>query len=470
MITSLELFLTTAFIAVVSSGLSVAAGLPVGFWLSGLPANYARFVATLVTVPFLLPPFLIGISVSIYTSGLEVNSPLGILLLVIAHTLMNAGFIARVVAAKSLPRDQVDAARLDGASSLQLRRFIQIPQLLPSVASSALLVALYSSTSYGLVLTLTDGTVQTLETQISMSALQYLDLEQAGLLALMQTALTILFFLTATRLSANPGSLSEIEQSPIAAGLPSRLPGVVFSSAVLMVLLGVLLRSNWGEGIFINLINLGSQGTRSMLNISVLEAAFNSVRNAALVMLLVTPIAWMLSRRKSTRLLPILPAGLSPVVLGLAALAISGYLPREITSGWLLLPLVQVLFALPICYQVLQPARQSLDVEQLEAAALDGAGRLRSFWSIEFPQLRRSIALAASFAGLTSLGEFGAASFLAFGSNETLPIVMYQLAGRPGGDNYGMVMVASAIYILLTAFIVWLLAKPSKTDNRVSAT
>jgi thiamine transport system permease protein len=207
-----------------------------------------------------------------------------------------------------------------------------------------------------------------------------------------------------------------------------------------------------------------------MLNISVLDAAFNSVRNAALVMLLVTPIAWMLSRRKSTRLLPILPAGLSPVVLGLAALAISGYLPREITSGWLLLPLVQVLFALPICYQVLQPARQSLDAEQLEAAALDGAGRLRSFWSIEFPQLRRSIALAASFAGLTSLGEFGAASFLAFGSNETLPIVMYQLEGRPGGDNYGMVMVASAIYILLTAFIVWLLAKPSKTDNRVSAT
>jgi thiamine transport system permease protein len=463
--TSLELLLTTAFIAVVSSGLSVAAGLPIGFWLAGLPPTYARAVATLVTVPFLLPPFLIGISISIYTGGLEVDSVIGILLLLSAHTLMNAGFIARVVAAKSLERDQVDAAKLDGATSFQLRRFIQIPQLLPSVASAALLVALYSSTSYGLVLSLTDGQVKTLETQISLNALQYLDLELAGLLALMQSGLTILFFIAATRFSANPGSLSEIEQSPILPGLPSRLSGVLFSSAVLMVLLAVLLRSNWGDGIVANLMNLGSQGTRSMLNISVLDAALNSARNAVLVMALVTPVAWMLSKRKKPRLFAILPAGLSPVVLGLVALAISGHLPREITSGWLLLPLVQVLFALPICYQVLHPARQSFDSEQREAAELDGASRAQILWFIELPQLRRSIALAASFAGLTSLGEFGAASFLAFGSNETLPIVMYQLAGRPGGDNYGMVMVAAAFYILLTALIVWLLAKPARIHS-----
>jgi thiamine transport system permease protein len=232
-----------------------------------------------------------------------------------------------------------------------------------------------------------------------------------------------------------------------------------------MVLLAVLLRSNWGDGIVANLMNLGSQGTRSMLNISVLDAALNSARNAVLVMALVTPVAWMLSKRKKPRLFAILPAGLSPVVLGLVALAISGHLPREITSGWLLLPLVQVLFALPICYQVLHPARQSFDSEQREAAELDGASRAQILWFIELPQLRRSIALAASFAGLTSLGEFGAASFLAFGSNETLPIVMYQLAGRPGGDNYGMVMVAAAFYILLTALIVWLLAKPARIHS-----
>lgn len=465
MTTSLELLLTTAFIAVVSSGLSVVAGLPIGFWLSALPPNYARIVATLVTVPFLLPPFLIGISVSIYTGALELNSSNGILLILATHTLMNAGFIARVVASKSLERDQIDAAKLDGATRLQLRWFIQIPQLLPAVASAALLVALYSSTSYGLVLTLTDGKVQTLETEISLSALQYLDLEQASLLALMQSGLTILFFIAATRFSANPGSLSEIEQGPISPGLPSRLSGVVFSAAVLMVLLAVLLRSNWGDGVVANLLNLGSKGTRSMLNISVLDAALNSVRNAILVIALVTPMAWLLAKRERSRLIAILPAGVSPVVLGLAALAISGYLPREVTSGWLLLPLVQVLFALPICYQVLHPARQGFEVEQKEAAALDVAGALKVFWFIELPQLKRSIALAASFAGLTSLGEFGAASFLAFGTDETLPIVMYQLAGRPGGDNYGMVMVAAAIYILLTALIVWLLARPSKNNS-----
>jgi thiamine transport system permease protein len=202
-----------------------------------------------------------------------------------------------------------------------------------------------------------------------------------------------------------------------------------------------------------------------MLNISVVEAAGNSIRNAIVVLVIALPLAWVMAK-KPGRLSPLLPAGISPVVIGLVTLAVAGYLPRELTSSWVLLPLVQVLFALPIAYQILQPARSSIDKEQLQAASLDGAGSLRSSWFIELPQLRKSIAIAAAFVMLTSLGEFGAASFLAFGSNETLPIVLFQLAGRPGGDNYGMVMVTAAIYILLTAFILWLLTSPVQIQRR----
>jgi thiamine transport system permease protein len=66
---------------------------------------------------------------------------------------------------------------------------------------------------------------------------------------------------------------------------------------------------------------------------------------------------------------------------------------------------------------------------------------------------------------MSSLGEFGAASFLAFGSDETLPIVMFRLASRPGGENFGMAMAAGAIYIMLTAWIVWLSSRPSQTSR-----
>ena len=119
------------------------------------------------------------------------------LLILLAHSIMNAGFIARVVSAKTLESEQVEAAMLDGAKPGQIRRLILIPQLLPSLGSAALLVALYSSTSYGLVLTLADGAVATLETEIALSALRDLDLQRAALLALLQTLLTLGLFVWA---------------------------------------------------------------------------------------------------------------------------------------------------------------------------------------------------------------------------------------------------------------------------------
>ncbi len=465
MTTSLELLLTTAFIAVVSAGLSTVVGVPLGFWISRLPRRIARTVSVLVTIPFLLPPFLVGISVSTWTTSLDINAANGMLLILLAHSIMNAGFIARVVSAKTLESEQVEAAMLDGAKPGQIRRHILIPQLLPSLGSAALLVALYSSTSYGLVLTLADGTVATLETEIALSALRDLDLQRAALLALLQTLLTLGLFVWERSFISLPASISEIQKSPLPAGRTSTFVGVLFSVLVFAVLLGIMVRSNWGSGLATNLENLGSRGTRSMLNISVVEAAGNSIRNAIVVLVIALPLAWVMAK-KPGRLSPLLPAGISPVVMGLVTLAVAGYLPRELTSSWVLLPLVQVLFALPIAYQILQPARSSIDKEQLQAASLDGAGSLRSSWFIELPQLRKSIAIAAAFIMLTSLGEFGAASFLAFGSNETLPIVLFQLAGRPGGDNYGMVMVTAAIYILLTAFILWLLTSPVQIQRR----
>jgi thiamine transport system permease protein len=162
----------------------------------------------------------------------------------------------------------------------------------------------------------------------------------------------------------------------------------------------------------------------------------------------------------------LLPIGVSSVVIGLGALFITGYLPRELSSSWLVVPIVQSLIAIPLAYQILRPARKSLDGELLDAAQLDGAGAVRRIAQVELPLLRRPMATAAAFVAMSSLGEFGAASFLAFGSQETLPVVMFRLASRPGSENFGMAMAAGAIYILLTAWIVWLSSKPSRTQRQ----
>ncbi|BDZ59646.1 hypothetical protein GCM10025872_33030 [Barrientosiimonas endolithica] len=50
-------------------------------------------------------------------------------------------------------------------------------------------------------------------------------------------------------------------------------------------------------------------------------------------------------------------------------------------------------------------------------------------------------------------GEFGATSFLARPERPTLPVVIYTLIGRPGGDNFGMALAASVLLALVTVAI-----------------
>jgi thiamine transport system permease protein len=239
-------------------------------------------------------------------------------------------------------------------------------------------------------------------------------------------------------------------------GWLSKILGYALLALVVITIGTVMARSFSGVGLIDNLENLFSTGYRSILNISPFEAGLNSIRNALITATLAVVIALFLASRKYRSGWVLIAVGISPVVIGLATLIISGYLPRELTASWLLLPLVQVLLSLPIAYQILRPAFEAIDADVRFAAHLDGANQLTRLLRIEAPQVSRSIGLAAAFAALVSLGEFGTASFLAFGENETLPIVMFKLLSRPGEQNLGMDMTAAAIHILIAACITWI--------------
>ncbi len=469
MTTSLELLLTTASIAVVSAALSLAVGIAFGNWLRSLRPALGRVIATLTLIPFLLPPLLIGLAVLGVFGELEVNSNSGMLFIVLAHVFMNFGFIAKVFAGSTIDSEQIEAARLDGATDALIRRRIELPQQIPGLVSAALLVALYSATSYGLVLTLGAGKVKTLETEIAIATLQQLDLESAAIYAALQTLLTFAMFLVARSVSGTPSALDEIEKSLLRPTLLQRVFGLVLVGLVLAALVAIVLRMFAGPGLLANIANLSTKGERQLLNITVMDASLNSVRNALVVVLITLPIAYLLASRKRATGLVLLPIGISPVVIGLATLSLAGYLPRELTSSWVLLPLIQVLFALPVAYQILRPAHSAIARDLLEASRLDGASRLKTATLIELPLIKKSVALAIAFSAMVSIGEFGAASFLAFGSNETLPIVLYKLLGRPGEENLGMAMTVAGIYILISAYIIWLSLKPTQTRRPTSS-
>ena len=466
MTTNLELFATTALIALFSSVVATILGYPIGNWLAGTGRGTRQLVSSFLLVPFLLPPFLIGITLLPLQPN-TFNSITGILWIIGAHVLMNAGFMARVVSANQIPADQLEAASLDGASGLRKRFAIELPQQLAGMLSAGLLVALYSATSYGLVLTLGAGKVDTLETEIATAALRDLDLNFALTLALLQTALTLCFFYLARSIGAEPAPLFGEQETASNGSKLGGLLAALLLAAIVIVFAGVFVRAiTYGPGLVENFANLSGRGGREILNISVAEAALNSLRNLIVAALIALPIAWFAAGRKRTSYLVLLPIGISPVVFGLVFLVLSGYLPSTLSGTWLLVPVVQSLFLIPLSYQVLRPARQSVSMEIIDAAQLDGAFGWRMFSEVEGPLIRKPLSVAAAFVALGSLGEFGAASFLAYGSQATLPLVMFRLISRPGAENLGMAMAAASLFIAVALVVVWVISLEGRTQRQ----
>jgi thiamine transport system permease protein len=96
----------------------------------------------------------------------------------------------------------------------------------------------------------------------------------------------------------------------------------------------------------------------------------------------------------------------------------------------------------------------------------DGATRWDIFWSIDLKMIRPVVKTAIAFSALVSLGEFGAASLLAFGDQSTIPMLMFSLISRPGGDNYGMALTVAFILIVFTTLIVLAVGSDTRRDSQ----
>jgi thiamine transport system permease protein len=219
---------------------------------------------------------------------------------------------------------------------------------------------------------------------------------------------------------------------------------------------------------FDNFINLATRGDHDLLNITVWQAAQNSLRNLALATVtavtLGTLVAYLASRVTKNRTLAalnrvldsafLLPMGISSVVLGFGYLITFGTPPLDIRSHWIALPIVQALMAMPLVIRLVYPALISIEREQLESAETSGATAGQIWRHIELGLISTSFKTAVAFAMIVSIGEFGAASLLVSGDQATLSTVLYQLISRPGSTNYGMAMAVATLLIALTAALV----------------
>ncbi|MGW0576198.1 carbohydrate ABC transporter permease [Streptomyces sp. NPDC002920] len=121
------------------------------------------------------------------------------------------------------------------------------------------------------------------------------------------------------------------------------------------------------------------------------------------------------------------------------------------------LVMVYVVWALPFALWMLVGYVRAVPVELEEAAAVDGAGRLRTLVSVTAPLLAPGLAATAMFAFVTAWNEFFfALVLLKTPENQTLPVVLTHFIGAEGVADLGPLAAAAFLATLpsLLLFVV----------------
>jgi thiamine transport system permease protein len=429
-------------------------------------------VRSLATVPFVLPSVVIAAAFSTLLGPSGVVDLRGTWWAVIAaHVCFNLAVVIRLVGAAvaAVDPDLEAAARLSGASTVAIQSRIVLPLVAPAVASALVIVFLFCLTSFGVVVVLGGGWVTTIEVEMWTRATRQFDLSGAAVLAGLQAATVVVVLILAggrrswstsvasARSGAARPTVRAAERMAVAAavvvvGLVAVLP--------LAVLVERSLQVGDGHG-FANWVGLGSATAGTSLAVDPLASVGASLRTAvpaaAVAVLLGVPAAGAVAARPGglTARILLLPLAVSATTVGLGLLLISGSLPWSIARSAMLVVIAQALVALPLVVRGVTPAFAAIPGEYLDAAALAGSSRRRTWWTVQVPIARPAIAAGGGLALIAALGEFGATVFVARRTSPTVPVAIERLLSRPGQSGFGQAMALSVVLGVLCAVVLW---------------
>ncbi len=129
------------------------------------------------------------------------------------------------------------------------------------------------------------------------------------------------------------------------------------------------------------------------------------------------------------------------------------------------LVLVYVVWSLPFALWMLTGYVRAVPAELEEAAAVDGAGRLRTLVSVTVPLLAPGIAATALFAFVTAWNEFFfALVLLKTPEQQTLPVLLTRFIGAEGVADLGP-LAAAAFLATLPSLLVFALIQRRITGS-----
>ncbi|WP_425828975.1 ABC transporter permease [Streptomyces fractus] len=468
----------TVWQAVASTVLTLLIALPGAYVFARFEFPGKQVLRAVVTVPFVLPTVVVGTAfLALVGHGGLLDELWGVRLdttvwaILLAHVFFNYAVVVRTVGglwAQLDPR-QEEAARMLGASRFAAWRKVTLPALGPAVAAAALMVFLFTFTSFGVVQILGGPGFSTLEVEIYRQTAQIFDLSTAAVLTIVQfVAVGLILGVHAWTVRRRESALRLVDAAhtarrPRGTGQWALLGGVLVSVALLIVLpLGVLVERSldapggYGFGYY-RALTSADGGTFLVPPIDAIWNSLEYALAATAIAVVIGGLAAAALTRRGGRLvrgfdaLLMLPLGVSAVTVGFGFLITLDEPPLDLRSTWILVPLAQALVGVPFVVRTMLPVLRAVDGRLREAAAVLGASPLRAWREVDLPMVRRALLVAAGFAFAVSLGEFGATVFIARPDNPTLPVAVARLLGRAGDLNYGQAMALSTVLMVVCA-------------------
>jgi thiamine transport system permease protein len=483
----------TVWQATLSTLLTVALALPGAYVFARYQFRGKSLLQALTTIPFVLPTVVVANAFTAWLGprswlnlalmallGLDqppINLQYSIWIILLAHIFYNYTVVLRIVGgfgANLNPRIE-EAARMLGARPRDVLWQVTLPLMAPAIAAAALLVFIFSFTSFGVILILGGPHFATLEVEIYRQTVNFFNLPLAAALSIVQIFFTFTLMWIYTRLQARitvPLDLRPLRHTQQRV-FSRRDRLIVGANVALMVglllspLLALMERSFLLDGalslryyaeLFVNRRD-------SILYVPPIQAVVNSLSFAtisvglALVLglisasLLARPGRRRGIRRLQTLFDPLLmlPLGTSAVTLGFGYIIALDEPPLNLRASLLLVPLAHTLVAFPFVVRSLLPALRGIRPSLREAASVLGANPWQVWRQVDLPIVGRALVVGAVFGFTISMGEFGATALIARPQMPTMPVAIYRFLGQPGALNYGQALAMSTLLMLVCA-------------------
>lgn len=504
-------YLKTLWFTIWQAGLSTSLTL-----VLALPAAYvfARYrfpgktlLRSMATIPFVLPTVVVAnaftalfgprglinegmmVLFQLETPPLQLNHTVGLILL--AHVFYNYTIVLRLVGGfwANLNPQLVEAGQILGANPWRAFRQITLPLLAPVIGASALLIFIFSFTSFGVILILGGPRLATIEVEIYRQAVNLFNLPLAAALSLIQIIFIFVLMLTYTRLQSRASRPLQLHsqqsiQRPPQTWLDHLL--VWGNLSLMLVLLGTPLAALVGRSLtvagqfsfaYYQALFAETHRSQTIFFVPPAEGILNSlifalsvVGSSLLLGLMITAALTIRSRNpgksagdalsRPTLLqnlkslfeaIFMLPLATSAVTLGFGYIITLNKPPLNLRTSPLLVVIAHTLVALPFVIRSLLPALRSIEPALREAAAVLGASPLRVWREVDLPIAGRALAVGAVFAFTISMGEFGASLFIARPDTPTIPLAIFRFLDQPGALNYGQALAMSTLLMLVCA-------------------